>query len=177
MNRTLTSSFFRTLIVALFLLTLAMGEGLAQGRQPVTTHPSGPCRENITTTVTKTPWKLSELGFIRATSAFDTLEITSAAAQLLTAVGGNLTNYTLVIQKAVQLFNYEGVLYGEYSRTVTIKTTGTTCVNDKPVAVNETKVFEETSGWIRLFGPIAWSALTPTKLKFYVEKGVASLPK
>ncbi|MCC7438625.1 MAG: hypothetical protein IT211_09050 [Armatimonadetes bacterium] len=177
MKTTSATSLFRTLIVALFLFALAIGESLAQGRQPVTTHPSGPCRENINTSVTKTPWKFSGLGFIRATSVFDTLEIQSTATQLLAAVGGNLTNYTLVIQKAVLLFNYEGVVYGEWTRTVTVKTTGTKCVNDKPVAVNETKVFTESTGWKRLFGPITWTGITPTKLKFYIDQATAALPK
>ncbi|MBL7989364.1 MAG: hypothetical protein JNJ94_14985 [Chlorobi bacterium] len=179
MNTTSTTSLFRTLIVALFLLTVAISQGLAQGRRPVTTHPGdpGPCREKITTKVTKTPWKFSGLGFIRATSAFDTLEIQSAATQLFGAVGGNLGNYTLVIQKAVELFNYEGVVYGEWTRTVTITTTGTKCVNDQPVAVNETKTFTESTGWKRLFGPILWTGITPTKLKFYIDQAAAALPK
>lgn len=177
MNTTSTPSFFRTLIVALFLLTLAIGEGLAQGRQPVTTHPSGPCHENINTSVTKTPWKLSGLGFLRSTSAFDTLELNATSAQLLTAVSGKLTNYTLVIQKAAQLFNYEFNFYGQWIRTVTVKKTGTKCVNNQPVAVNETQTYTEKTPWTHLMGPLVWSDMTPTKMKVAVDKAASALPK
>ncbi|MBX7217192.1 MAG: hypothetical protein K1X90_09505 [Candidatus Kapabacteria bacterium] len=181
MTTTSTASFFRNLIAAVALLTLfASQQGVAQGRQPVTTHPGGskvPCRENLTTTVTKTPWKFSGLGFLRSNSVFDTLEIQSTSAQLATAIGGNWGNYTLVLQEAAELFNYEFNLYGQWTRTVTVTTKGTKCVNGQPVAVNDVKTFDEETKWTHLMGPLVWSALTPTKLKILVDNAAKSLPK
>ena len=169
-----------TMLVALFF-ALSTVDGLAQ-RKPMTTYPGhkkgDPCEDKIESSVKVTPWVLSGLGFLTVQETpIDTTDIVTAAAQLSTALEGNLENFQTVVD-TVQgwMANLSFVGYYQWTRTVTIKLKEWKCQDGALILVRDIeKTFDQKSSWLQ-FGPFTGNAMNVKKLRQTIEEGAATLP-
>lgn len=182
MKRTLS------LLAAMFTLGIVFlvaspAESSAQRPGSVTTEPThkkgDPCEDKSESSVKKTPWKVSEIGFLTETNTpVDTAQIVAAAAQLGNALGGKLGNYQAVVD-TVKGWMTAGSFVGylQATRTVTATIREWKCKDGVLTLVrDETKTWEEKSPWFR-FGPFTWNDITVKKLRALIEKGMSGLPQ
>lgn len=181
MKRTTRTIAALTALIPLLLSTAVM-ESHAQRHDPVTTEPTPrkgePCDDKTESNVSKTPWKLSGLGFLTMQNTpVDTTRIQGAANQLSNAVGGNLGNYQAIVDTIKGwMTGATFVGYYQFSRTVTTTIKEWKCVNGVLKLVrNETRTFDEKTPWIQI-GPFSSSDITVKKLQAIIEKARAELP-
>lgn len=183
MNRKRTSSTFLALAIlgTVFLAALPV-ESLAQRPGSVTTQPThkkGPCEDKSESSVKKTPWKYTDIGFLIETNTpVDTTQIVGAAGRLSAALGGNMGNYQAIVD-TIKGWMFAGSFVGYFqaTRTVTVTIKEWKCRDGILELVrDETTTYEEKSPWIRV-GPFTWGDLTVKKLRAMIESGLKGLPK
>ncbi len=167
------------LMVALFAITTVV-DGYAQ-RRPVTTQPSGkktPCEDKVESNVDNTPWKVTEIGYVTiSTTPIDTADIIASAATLSNAVGGDLTNYDLIVDSLQGwMGTMSWTIHFQFTRTVTITLKEWKCIDGALVLVKDiNKTFDETTPWSTA-GPFTGADMSVKRFRALVTKQIGLLP-